>query len=108
MRAAIEAHGLSCLVARSGEEAAENLAAELRGEAKGFDPLMSMFWHFANAALENGGLYLLGNDERGEPRCPLCEFEKHGRDFDARTSIDDVARQMREYAIAHGLVPGAQ
>lgn len=30
-----------------------------------------------SAAIQDGGVYLLGEDENGNQYCPLCEVEKH-------------------------------
>lgn len=97
MRAAVEARGMSALVAPSGASAFANLTDEIaRGSTTdNFDPLMAMNWNIASNLLERlgpAGLYLLGaGDEdpididriaaqglkdkyRGRtwPRCPIC------------------------------------
>ena len=72
LRAAIDARGLSHLVARSGDEAAEAIAAELRGEERQFvDPLMSAHNMIMCRAIEEAGLAILAGD-----LCPVCEAMK--------------------------------
>jgi hypothetical protein len=101
MRSAIEDRGLSGLVAKSGEEAAERIKTELEGGQAAFDPLMSMNWHFSSAAIECGGL-TQGDD--GKPRCPLCEFEKNTEGFDPKMEIEKVIDQMRVHCLEKGLI----
>ena len=99
MRAAVEARGMSSLVAQGGQAAIENIKDELeRGSTTdNFDPLMAMHWNIATNLMEKLGqsaLYLLGgpdtpedpidvdqlksaalkNKYRGKtwPRCPIC------------------------------------
>lgn len=104
MRSAIDDRGLSGLVAKSGEEAAERMKTELEGGQAAFDPLMSMNWHFSNAALECGGLYMMTPGDDGKPRCPLCEFEKNTEGFDPKTEIEKVADQMRAHCLEKGMI----
>lgn len=124
MRDAIEQNGLSGLVAKDSKAALENEARQLEETKQAgsvgnqtlretFDPLMSMHWHWTNAALHNGGLYLMTVDEKANPDngghfCPVCEFEKHSEGFNASDAIHSVATQMRAYAIEQKLVPGVQ
>lgn len=103
-REAISTRGMDGLVAKSGEEAAEHMVEELKGGKAPFDPLMSMHWHWTNEALRNGGLYLMGVDEDGNPYCPICEFEKHMTGFDAARDIGMIADQMQAHARAEGLI----
>lgn len=106
MRASIEAHGMSELVAKSGKEAADNAMTELQGEEAPFDPLMSMNWHFHSQALQGGGLYLMGDagSENDGHYCPLCELDRHIPAFDPNEAIDLVAAQMLEYVRKEGLI----
>jgi hypothetical protein len=100
--------GLEHLVAKSGEEAARNTAAEIRGEPANFDPLMSMNWHWVSSALQNGGLYLLSktDDETVNEgyHCPICEYTKHVDGFSAQEECDKIAEQMRTYCVKQGFV----
>lgn len=105
MRDSIEAHGMSSLVMKSAEAAMENTMAELNGQEASFDPLMSMHWHWTNAALRNGGLYLMGPDENGNDYCPMCEFITHINDFFPQKEIDDVSKEMAKYCREEGLIP---
>lgn len=111
IRSAIEVRGLSGLVAKDSKEAHKNLMAELEGGAQPpFDPLMSMHWHWHNAALRNGGLYLLSEDPSGKndgQYCPLCEFVAHAQGFDDKKEIDSVADQILAWCREEGLVPKA-
>ena len=112
-RAAIDVHGLSSLVSKSGEEAAERLVAEANGDksAENFDPLMSMNNHFMGQALQCGGLYLMSQNESGENEgyyCPLCEFEKHNKDWNSQDKINETATAMAEYARDEGLIARVQ
>lgn len=106
-RDAIDSRGMSGLVAGSGEAAFENMRDELEGGKPPFDPLMSMNWHWSNGALKYGGLYIMGQnpDDPEGHYCPLCEFTKHAKDFDATVEIGRVADQMLEHCRAEGLVP---
>lgn len=109
-REAVESRGLSSLVAADGKEAVSRVMDEFNGGdmKKNFDPLMSMNFHFTNNALSCGGLYLMGTPPDGENDghyCPICEFVKNARDWDAKVEIAKVADQMREWALAEGLVP---
>lgn len=106
MREAIAMRGMDGLGAKSGEEAADNTEIELMGGEAPFDPHMSMHWHFSNAALSSGGLYLIAEnpDAPDGHYCPVCEFEKHAKGFVAKEAVDDVADQMLEYCRAEGLV----
>ena len=121
MRDAIEARGISGLIAKSGEAAIDDTVRQLEeAQATGevsekttrdtFDPLMSMHWHFTNEALRCGGLYLMTNDPAANPDndgefCPVCEFVKHSQGFVASEAIGSVADQMLAYCREQGLVP---
>lgn len=111
-RKAIDDRGVSGLIAKDGKTAVDDAVADLQGEPdpknERFDPLMSMHWHWTNHALRNGGLYLMGENEDGSNDghyCPICEFEKHMRGFDAEKDIAIVADQMLHWARGEGLVP---
>ena len=112
MRAVVDNHGMSSLVAKDGEAAMSNIVADLQGEPdpnkERFDPLMSMHWHWTNSALKNGGLYLLSPQANGEPHCPICEFANHYADFDALTEIEKVGAQMAIHCRENGLIAGLQ
>lgn len=101
---------MSELVARDGKEATDNAVEELQGGNPPFDPLMSMNWHWSGEALRNGGLYLMEIDMKANPDneghyCPLCEFAKHMKGFEAKASIGMIADQMADHARAEGLIP---
>jgi hypothetical protein len=106
MRQTIIDRGMGNLGAESSEDACEAIASELNGGAPAFDPNMSMHWHWTNAAMRAGGLYLMG-DNPATPDghyCPVCEFEKNLSGFDAAKEVGDIADQMRNYALEHGLI----
>lgn len=111
-RQAIEDRGMAGLVAKDGKTALDDTLADLQGEPdlknERFDPLMSMHWHWMNNALQEGGLYLMGQTEDGSNDghyCPLCEYTKHAKGFDGSAAIGLVADQMLEFARGEGLVP---
>lgn len=107
MRATIDRHGLSDLIAKDGEAAMQGIVAELEGDDAAFDPLMSMHWHYMNWALGGGGLYLLGPSEDGSndgAYCPVCELITHIADFNADQSFDEVAQAMVKHCIDKGLI----
>lgn len=107
-RHAIDERGMSGLVANSGEEAMESAVMELRGETPPFDPLMSMNWYFANAALKAGGLYLVTQREDGVNDghyCPICEFEKNAPGFVAEEVVGRTADAMLQHCRDTGLLP---
>lgn len=112
-REAVDSRGMSSLVAKSGEEACAQMVAELEGEKdpKQFDPLISLNWHFSGEAIRCGGLYLMSPDPSGANDghwCPICEFVKNAKGFDAKAQIGRVADQMAEHAREQGLIPKVQ
>jgi hypothetical protein len=109
-RNAVDERGMSGLVARNGKEAADNAVDELQGGSPPFDPLMSMNWHWSAEAMRCGGLYLMTVDTETNPEneghyCPICEFVKHAKGFDAKEAIGNIADQMAVHARAEGLIP---
>jgi hypothetical protein len=120
LRAAVDARGMSALVAKDGHAAIENTVLELEGREKEayFDPLMganNMIW---SAALERIGLDLMVGE-----KCPVCEGitwnlemtrlhgahpSDHGKVFTAeeeeRYWIDGPADAMLAVAREKGLV----
>lgn len=106
MKDAIDQRGLTPLVSKDGKEACDNLKDEIEGNESRFDPLMSMFWHWVNNSVAQGGLYLMGLDESGNQYCPICEYTKHCQGFDAEREIGITADQMRDYAVQEHLIPG--
>lgn len=106
MREAIAMRGMDSLGAKSGKEAADNAEVELMGGDAPFDPHMSMHWHFTNAALKAGGLYLVAEnpDDPEGHFCPICEFEKHATNFVAKDAVGHIADQMLAYCRKEGLV----
>lgn len=109
LRKAIDDRGLSPLVARSGKEAAESAVRQIEGtddKKADFDPLMSANWAIMGRALELGGLYLMGADDKGEEYCPLCEVDKHGGK--ASDWITGCCNAQLDHARELGLVPVMQ
>ncbi len=116
MRDAVDARGMSGLIAKDGETALENELAQLEAAKAGdpephkaapFDPLMSLHWHFTNEALRCGGLYLMTpNPDREDGQfCPVCEFVKNSEGFVAVEEIGSIADQMAAHCRAEGLIP---
>jgi hypothetical protein len=121
MRAAVDARGMSHLVARDGHEAIENEVLRLRGDTspQTWDPLMAAHWAIAERVINRIGhsqgpaaaLSALG----GEDFCPLCEVQKSFDSWDpakrppeahdAQGWVDDCMDAMRKHAVAKGLVP---
>lgn len=113
-RQAIDDRGMSGLIAKDGKTAVDDAVADLQGvpdpKHERFDPLMSMNWHWTNEALRCGGLYLMAVDAEANPAndghyCPICEFVKHAKNFDAPASIGMIADQMAAHARSEGLIP---
>ena len=108
-RDAIDELGMGHLGAKSGKVALDNIVDELQtGETPPFDPLMSMNNHWWSEALQSGGLYLMGQPEDGSNEghyCPVCEFSKHQKGFDARSTIHNIASQMQAYCYDEGIIP---
>jgi len=110
LRAAIDARGMSHLVAKDGHQAVENMVLELEGREQEalFDPLMAAHNMIARKALEHGGLYMLTGDY-----CPVCEFCKHcppppaGHRYQTNESymIDGPVDFLVGIAIEKGLMP---
>jgi hypothetical protein len=110
LRQAISDRGLDHLVSGSGQKLCDKLQAELQqgGQTSDtFDPLMNANFAIWSNALEQGGLYLMGADENGQPYCPICESEKHGC-HPAAWWITHAADEQLEKARAMKLVPGVQ
>ena len=77
LKQAIEDKGMFYLVAKSDEDAVNNLRKDLKGEFAMFDPLMSSHNMIVSNAMAFGGLKILSMDESGNHYCPLCEVKKH-------------------------------
>jgi hypothetical protein len=73
LRDAIAARGLAHLGARTGQEAAARVVAEVKGQAtdRTYDPLMDAHNMIVAHVTEQGGLYLFTGDY-----CPVCEAIK--------------------------------
>jgi hypothetical protein len=116
MRDAIEARGMTALVASDGRSAIENTIDELqRGQTiDNFDPLMAMHWSIAGNLLERLGpaaLYVMsGGPEdlidiskldspelkakylgRTWPRCPVC-YANISHEFTCRSTCCNLQR----------------
>lgn len=69
--------GLDHLGAKSGNEAAAAIAAQMSGEEAAYDPLMdcnNMIW---SRGLEMCGLYLMTQKPDGSDFCSICEAVAH-------------------------------
>lgn len=109
-REAIKLYGMEDLIAKNGQEAASRLEDESRNgrDSANFEPLMGMDFHFAQHALQAGGLRMMGQNEDGSNEghyCPICEFTKNAKNFDPKTEIENIAKQMAVYAREQGLIP---
>lgn len=115
LRASVDRHGMSHLVAKSGKEALQNTVLELEGrEAEAqFDPLMSannMIWA---RGLELGGMYLMGEKSDGSEYCPICEaiehIEGHAESMTVEQMeeywIDGPVKSLQQLAKDKGLIP---
>lgn len=104
LRKAIDDRGLSGLVAKSGEAAAESMARQIEGTdtPSDFDPLMWAHWAISGQYLKDVGLSGMAGD-----KCPLCEVEK-SRTGLADNWIDGSTENALMHARALGLVPGEQ
>jgi len=110
LRKAIDDRGLSGLVAGDGIKAAAAMERELKGmsEPGDYDPLMSAHWAITSAALEAGGLYLMGDNPEGAEYCPLCEAEKQGGSGTASDWITGCCDAQLKHAREQKLVPDVQ
>ncbi len=123
MRDAVEERGMTHLVARNGKEAVDNLVAEAEGHKPAFDPLMAMNNNFWSAALEHGGLGVMGVPEDDHPLiaatttdakgmrhfCPLCLARELGAQPETDQQwIRGCADAMLKHARGEGLMPALQ
>lgn len=111
MREAVEARGMSGLIAKDGKQAIDDAVADINREPdpkhERFDPLMSMNWHWSGIALKAGGLGMMGQGPESNDGhyCPICELASHYDDFKPEAEIGNVADQMLDFARGEGLVP---
>ena len=120
LRTAIDARGLSGLVAQGGENAVARQFDQLQRSQNAeeavtktnFDPLMGAHWAIVNNAMNLVGLSLMLPNEDGSERCPLCFIQgehdanctKDGCTYKYDTWIEFAARDMLEEAKRLGLV----
>lgn len=119
LRDGVELRGMTHLVAADGEQAAENMVAELEGEER-FDPLMGSHWIIARRVLKNIASSSAGASAAlsffGDPEwCPLCtvqqSYDLYGdrprppEALDAQGWIDMSLDGALEYARREGLMP---
>lgn len=110
-REAVEAHGLSGLVSKSGEELAK-IISNGSETPQNFDPLFSMNNHFFGIAIKVGGLYMLEVDPTNEAlkaneghRCPACEPETHAPGYVFKNEAMKVAKQMADWCRENKMIP---
>lgn len=117
LRAAVDAKGMSQLVARSGEKAMEDIKTQLEGTStlENWDPLMASYWAISGKVLERVGLGAMPEDF-----CPLCSVQDsfdhisklpgYNPDYhhDAAEWIDSCTTGMQKYARSNGLIPDVQ
>ena len=117
LRAAIDRRGLTGLVAKSGEQACSNVAADLQGTKNPratFDPLMDAHFAIVNQVMGRVGLAVMAPNDDGSERCPLCFIqETHDKECqDPRCGsfdkwIDCASDDSLARAKELGLVAGA-
>jgi hypothetical protein len=75
LRQAIDNRGLTRIIAKDGEHAAKNMAAQLQGgdTKDNYDPLMSAVYAIWGNAIEAFGLDIM----RPDAPCPLCVLDQH-------------------------------
>ena len=78
LKAAIDARGLTPLIATSGEQAAAQLHKALTdGPSKStFDPLMAAHNLIFERTLRMFGLEIMNRNDDGSDRCPVCFAQK--------------------------------
>lgn len=119
MRAAVEAHGMTPLVAQGGAAAIDNLVDELKAGSTtdNFDPLMAMHWNIATNLMDklgqSAGYLMFGGPDDPEdpiditqltdpalrekyqgrtwPRCPIC-YANIAHEFSCRDTRCTLAR----------------
>lgn len=104
LRHAIQARGLSDLIAKDGAEAAQQMRDDIEGKPKTldtFDPLMAAHWMIVNNAMEMikgvGGnpLALMCQDsEHPELECPICHLNFLSAEHD-RTCTEPNCKKKR-------------
>lgn len=114
LRAAVEVRGMTHLVARSGQEAAADMVAQLEGRSSldNWDPLMAAHWPLAGKIMERVGLAALALDF-----CYLCAIQQSYDWYDKEDVerppealapqgwVDSCMDAMLEYAREQGLMP---
>lgn len=104
LRAAIDARGLTTLIAKDGSVATNQMIGSLSGQPdkETFDPLMAANLGIWGNAIDAGGLYLMGQKPDGSAYCPLCELKEHGGDPQVwiTAAADDSLKRARELGLA--------
>lgn len=73
--------GMGGLIAKDSEAVRDRILSEFdhMDSLATYDPLMASYWMLMCMALQNGGLYLMGEKPGdGGEYCPLCEVEAAG------------------------------
>ena len=75
LRKAIDDRGLTRFISKDGEQASQNMVAQLQGEdtKDHYDPLMAAVFAIWGNAIEAFGLDIM----RPEAPCPLCVLDQH-------------------------------
>lgn len=116
LRAAIEQRGLMHLVAKSGEEASKQVAAQLSGDTSlwNYDPLMAANFAIWRQGLSSWGLALMSPDAPfgGCVCCLKSDVESRCRDPICKKQtgemwIEFAADDQLAFARAKGLLPKA-
>lgn len=104
LKAVIDKKGLSAFISRDGHAALDEMFKEQEAdEDRPYDPLLAannMIW---TAALEAGGLYLMGTDENGDEYCPLCEVDAH-LEGGAMDWIEGSTDEIRDDFVTRGWI----
>jgi len=104
LRAAIDARGLTALIAEGGERAAANLVSELTDgpSIDNFDPLMAAHNAIMSNALATAGLEVMYANEDGSDRCPLCWMNEQANNAGNPTpnAYDDWIDRAADDALA--------
>lgn len=96
LRRAVQDQGLWDLVSKDGQ------TAEARADEGEFDPLIGAHDLVIQTALDAGGLAVLGSNNDGSERCPVCYGMAFDPEFDQ--TLENAVGAVRRYALEEGLV----
>lgn len=93
----VKEKGMWHLVHKSSEELIDDIKNELDNKEHQFDPLHTAHIMIITAVLQQGGIYMLMNDENNNERCPLCEIEKQAGEELVKNWIDGSTNECLNY-----------